>query len=261
MEEKKIALVTGGDKGFGREFVKLLLQEPELTELWCVARDGERLEALKRELGERIVPIPLDLTDRDGLKRLAERLDGERPNLRWLVNNAGFDKFGPYDAVDVDTSLNMIDLNVSAVVALGLLAIPHMGRGGHILNIASQAAFLPLPYMNLYASTKVFVRHYTRALNVELREKGITATAVCPGWMKTGLFDRAETGAEPGKTVRSFAGLTTPGKVAAKAVRDGKRGKDMSTCGGLVKATHLASKLFPQRLAMRAWMLQQGIDG
>lgn len=63
-------------------------------------------------------------------------------------------------------------------------------KGSHILNIASQASFQPLPYQNIYSSTKAFVRNYTRALNVELREKGITATAVCPGWMKTGLYDR-----------------------------------------------------------------------
>lgn len=252
-----IALVTGAAGGFGRELVKLLLQEPGLDEIWCVARSKDKLDALRGELGEKIVPIPLDLTQRDSLTALQARLEGERPDLRFLVNNAGFDKFGPYDAVDVDTSLNMIDLNVSAVVALGLTAIPYMGRGSHILNVASQAAFFPLPYMDLYAATKVFVRHYTRALHVELKDKGISATAVCPGWMKTGLFDRAQTGAD--KTVRSFAGLTTPDKVAAKALRDAKRGKDMSTCGLFVKATHVASKLVPQRLAMKVWTLSQGI--
>ena len=252
-----IAFVTGAAGGFGRELVKLLLQEPGLDEIWCVARSKDKLDALRGELGEKIVPIPLDLTQRDSLNALQARLEGERPDLRFLVNNAGFDKFGPYDAVDVDTSLNMIDLNVSAVVALGLTAIPYMGRGSHILNVASQAAFFPLPYMDLYAATKVFVRHYTRALHVELKDKGISATAVCPGWMKTGLFDRAKTGAD--KTVRSFAGLTTPDKVAAKALRDAKRGKDMSTCGLFVKATHVASKLVPQRLAMKVWTLSQGI--
>lgn len=252
-----IALVTGADGGFGREFVKLLLRERSLDAIWCVARSESKLAALKAELGEKIVPIPLDLTRRESLTAIKARLESEKPDLRFLVNNAGFDKFGPYDAVDVDTSLNMIDLNVSAVVALGLTAIPYMGRGSHILNVASQAAFFPLPYMDLYAATKVFVRHYTRALNVELRDKGVSATAVCPGWMKTGLFDRAETGAN--KTVRSFAGLTTPDRVAAKALGDAKRGRDMSTCGWFVKATHVAGKLAPQRLSMKVWTLSQRI--
>lgn len=256
MGTRSIAIVTGGDGGFGKELVKLLLRE-ELDEIWCVARSEGKLAALKTELGDKIVPIPLDLTDRASLPAIQARLEGEKPDLRFLVNNAGFDKFGPYDAVDVDTSLNMIDLNVSAVVALGLICLPYMGKGAHILNVASQAAFFPLPYMDLYAATKVFVRNYTRALNVELRDRGISATAVCPGWMKTGLFGRAETGAD--KTVRSFAGLTTPDKVAAKALRDAKKGRDMSTCGAFVKATHLAGKLLPQRWAMKVWTLSQGI--
>lgn len=257
MPKHFIAIVTGGDAGFGKEFVKLLLDERELTAIWCVARSGDKLNALRDELGEKIVPIPLDLTDRASLRTLQERLERERPDVRFLVNNAGFDKFGPADAVDVETSLNMIDLNVSAVVALGLLCLPYMSPGGHILNVASQAAFFPLPYMDLYAATKVFVRHYTRALHVELKDRGITATAVCPGWMKTGLFDRAKTGAD--KTVRSFMGLTTPNRVAAKAFRDAKRGRDMSTYGLFVKVTHLAGKLAPQRLSMKVWTLSQGI--
>lgn len=257
MEKRAIALVTGADGGFGREFVKLLLRERSLDAIWCVARSESKLAALRDALGEKLVPIPLDLTKRESLNIIQARLEQEKPDLRFLVNNAGFDKFGPYDAVDVDTSLNMIDLNVSAVVALGMIAIPHMGRGSRILNVASMAAFLPLPYMDLYAATKVFVRHYTRALNVELRDKGISATAVCPGWMKTGLFDRAKTDAD--KTIRSFVGLTTPDKVAAKALRDAKRGRDMSTCGLLVKTVHLASKVVPQRLSMKAWTLSQGI--
>ena len=108
--------------------------------------------------------------------------------VKYLINNAGFAKFCSYDDISVEESLNLIDLNIGAVVALGLVCIPHMENGSHIINIASQASFFPLPYQNIYSSTKAFVRNYTRALNVELKEKGIRATAVCPGWMKTGLL-------------------------------------------------------------------------
>ena len=102
----------------------------------------------------------------------------------------------------------MIDLNISAVVALGLVCIPYMEKGSHIINIASQASFFPLPYQNIYSSTKAFVRNYTRALNVELKSRGIYATAVCPGWMKTGLFDRGLIGAKNG--TNKFSGMVTP---------------------------------------------------
>ena len=84
----------------------------------------------------------------------------------------------------------MIDLNIRALVAMGLICLPYMPKGAHLINIASQASFFPLPYQNIYSSTKAFVRHYTRALNVELKDKGVSATAVCPGWISTGLFER-----------------------------------------------------------------------
>ena len=95
----------------------------------------------------------------------------------------------------------MINLNISAVVALGLYCIPYMKPGSHIINIASQASFQPLPYQNIYSSTKAFVRNYTRALNVELKDRRITATAVCPGWIDTGLYERGLIGAKKQRVI------------------------------------------------------------
>lgn len=151
----------------------------------------------------------------------------------------------------------MIDLNISALVALGLTCIPYMQNGSYIINIASQASFFPLPYQNIYSSTKAFVRNYTRALNVELKEKGIHAVAVCPGWMKTGLFERGVIGAKKG--TNNFFGMVTPDVVAAKALKDAERGKDISVYGLYVKSTHLLSKLMPQRMMMKVWLGQQKI--
>lgn len=177
--------------------------------------------------------------------------------VKYLVNNAGFAKFCSYDDISIDESLNMIDLNISALVALGLTCIPYMQNGSYIINIASQASFFPLPYQNIYSSTKAFVRNYTRALNVELKEKGIHAVAVCPGWMKTGLFERGVIGAKKG--TNNFFGMVTPDVVAAKALKDAERGKDISVYGLYVKSTHLLSKLMPQRMMMKVWLGQQKI--
>ena len=81
-------------------------------------------------------------------------------------------------------------MNIDAVVAMGLVCIPYMKKGSHLINIASQTSFQPLPYQNIYSSTKSFVRNYSRALNVELKEKLFMFTAVCPGWIKTDLYKR-----------------------------------------------------------------------
>ena len=250
---KNIAIVTGASGGLGREFVALL--ESEVDEIWAIARNRARLDELYIEHGKKVVPVCLGLSVRESFKGIADMLDKDEYNVRWLVNNAGYGKFGAYDDIDAAQSLNMIDLNVSALVAVGLIALKHMNKGSKIVNVASIASFQPLPYMNIYAATKAFVRSYTRALNVELKPRGITATAVCPGWMATPFLTRAEIGADKGVT--KFKHLTTPKDVAARAVSDAKKGKDMSVYGGYNKACHLASKLLTQKAMMSIWLKQQ----
>lgn len=254
---KNIAIVTGANGGFGKELTALLVKESGVDEIWAIARNASRLEELKNELGEKIRPISLDMSDRQSFERLEEMLRAEDVNLSYLVNNAGFAKFGSYEDIHLDEALNMIDLNVSAVVALCTSCIPFMSKGSRIMNVSSLSSYFPLPYLNVYASTKVFVRSYTRALNVELKSKGITATAVCPGWMVTNLYDRAHTGSK--NEVRCFFGMKKPCDVAKKALKDTKRGKDMSSYGVYVKLIHLLSKSLPQRLMMKFWKMQQKI--
>lgn len=255
--KKQIAIVTGANGGLGKEFVKLLSDDSEITEIWAIARNEEKLNQLAKEFGDKIRTFSMDLTDREKAKQIGEELGHADVSVKYLVNNAGFAKFCSYNDISIEESLNMIDLNISAVVALGLVCIPFMDRGSHIINIASQASFFPLPYQNIYSSTKAFVRNYTRALNVELKDKGIQAIAVCPGWMKTGLFDRGVIGAEKG--TNNFSGMVTPDVVAAKALKDAKKGKDISVYGLYVKSTHLLSKIMPQKMMMKVWLGQQKI--
>lgn len=255
--KKQIAIVTGANSGFGKEFVRLFAAETDISEIWAVARNQEKLAQVSAEFGDKVRTFSLDLTDRNSMTLLADSLKEADVTVKYLVNNAGFAKFCSYDDISIEESLNMIDLNISAVVALGLTCIPYMEKGSHLLNIASQASFFPLPYQNIYSSTKSFVRNYTRALNVELKDKGIIATAVCPGWMDTGLFDRGVIGAEKGTS--NFSGMVKPDVVAKKALKDAKKGRDISVYGLYVKSTHLMSKLIPQRLMMKIWLIQQGI--
>jgi short-subunit dehydrogenase len=254
---KTIAIVTGANGGFGKELTSLLVKEKQINEIWAIARNEKKLESLKEELGDKIRPISLDMSNRASFDALEAMLRSEPLRIAYLVNNAGFAKFGDYADVGVEESLNMIDLNVSAVVALCIKCIPFMEKGSRIMNVSSLSSYFPLPYLNTYASTKVFVRSYTRALNVELRSKGITATAVCPGWMTTNLYERAHTGSD--NEVRCFFGMKHPADVAKKALRDTKKGKDMSSYGAYVKLIHLLSKCLPQRLMMKFWKMQQRI--
>lgn len=258
MSKKQIAIITGASSGMGKEFVKLLLNEKEISEIWAIARNADKLQKLSDEFGGKIYTIPADLSDRNSLSVIKKQLESSDYTIKYLINNAGFAKFCSYDDISIDESLNMIDLNVSAVVGLGLVCIPYMREGSHIINIASQASFQPLPYLNIYSATKAFVRNYTRALNVELKDRKITATAVCPGWMKTAFFDRGIIGAK--KTASNFSGIVSPELVAKKALRDVKMGKDMSVYGLHTKTAHFFAKIFPQKTAMRIWLAMQKLN-
>ncbi len=255
---KNTAIVTGASSGLGRAFVKQLNACDEVDEIWAIARNRPKLEQLRAELGDKIRVVPADLTQRCQLTVLAEQLQQRSPRLVYLVNNAGFAKFCSYAELSLPEALNMIDLNCSAVVAMCNLCIPFMRAGSHIINIASAAAFLPLPYQNLYSSTKALVRNYSRALNVELKEKDICVTAVCPGWIDTALFQRAQTGAA--KATTRFVCMASPEKVAAKALKDARRNRDESVYGVLAHAAHCAGKLLPQKFLMKLWLLHQHID-
>lgn len=255
MKKKNIAIVTGASSGLGKEFVKLLSAKKGLDEIWIISRNEEKLKKIQKRYGEKIVVYPMDLSSLENIKTFGENPSLKNCNIRYLINNAGFAKFCSYDDISIDESINMIDLNISGVVAMGLVCIPHMKKGSHILNIASQASFQPLPYQNIYSSTKAFVRNYTRALNVELREKGITATAVCPGWMKTGLYDRGIIDAK--KATTNFTNMVTPDVVAKKALADAEYGKDMSVYSSYVKTCHTIAKLLPQKTMMKLWLIQQ----
>lgn len=252
---KKIAIVTGASGGLGHEFVHLFTQDDTIQEIWAVARRKEALEQLQKEFGKKIKIFSYDLSDITQIEAFVKEYAKEPISITYLVNNAGYGKFGAYHDLNVSQSLHMIQLNVNSVVALGLYSIPYMEKGSHIINIASQAAFQPLPYLNVYASTKAFVRNYTRALHQELQEKEISATAVCPGWMHTDFIRVGKIGAK--KSVNCFAGIVMPEAVAKKAVKDAKKGKDISVYGLYVKVCHIFAKLLPQRLAMFVWKKQQ----
>ncbi|AVD36044.1 SDR family NAD(P)-dependent oxidoreductase [Clostridioides difficile] len=257
MSYKNIAIITGANSGFGKEFLKLLINEEEITEIWAVARNKARLNQLVDEFGSKVKVFSKDLSKIEEVKEIGTFLSKENVCIKYLINNAGFAKFCSYNDLSIDESINMIDLNISAVVALGLICIPYMQKGSHIINISSQASFQPLPYQNIYSSTKAFVRNYTRALNVELKSKGINAITVCPGWMSTNLFKRGIVVTEKG--TKHFPGIVSPDVVAKKALKDTKKNKDISVYGINTKSSHLLAKLLPQKMMMKVWLMQQHI--
>ena len=257
---KKIIVVTGASSGMGKDFVKQIEKKEKVDEIWVLARREDRLVALQSEVETKIVPIAIDLSDMEQIKVYADKLEKENPEVVLLANCSGFGKFDHYENIPLETNLNMIDLNCKAVVSMVNYTLPFMPKGARIVNIASCSAFQPIPYINIYASTKAFLLHYSRALNVELKYRGISVTAVCPFWTKTEFFDRA-VNKDKKEVVIKYAVIYDSEKVVAKAIKDAYKRKDVSVYGGKNNFQRLLVKLFPHKFVMKIWTGQQKFDG
>lgn len=244
---KKIAIITGATGGIGEEFVKQI-QRYNLDEIWAVARNEKKLGALCEKYGERVVPVPADLSDINGIEKIGNMMSEQKPEVRFLINNASLAKMASYKNFSQEEIISTIDVNCKAPVLLCNICIPYMKSGGSILNISSASAFQPNPYINLYAASKAFERSYSRALNAELEGTGIVVTAVCPGWVDTEMLSKESNG----KKVK-FPGIVTTERVVRTALKDADRRRDMSVCSLYVKCQHLNVKLMPQRLVMKIW--------
>ncbi len=245
---KKIAIITGATGGIGQEFVKQIIKEKP-DEIWAVARNEKKLKELREQFGETVRPVFVDLSDSGQLKKLELLLAEETPQIQYLINNAGLAKMGSYQEFSDEEIIKTVDVNCKAPVLLCRMCIPYMSNGSRILNISSASAFQPNPYINLYAATKAFERSYSRALNVELKGTGITATAVCPGWVDTELLEKERNG----KKIK-FPGIVTADRVVTQALKDAKKGRDMSVCSLYVKCQHVWVKLLPQGFVMKLWV-------
>ncbi len=248
MQMSLIAIITGATGGLGQEFVREVLKE-NIDEVWAVARNENKLNELKTKFGDKVRPVKCDLSNDKDLSGLFGLIETEKPDIRLLINNAGIGKMGESIGFADEEIVKEIDLNCKAVCLLCNHAVPFMSAGSRILNISSASSFQPVPYINLYAAGKAFVRSYTRALNVELKRKGIICTAVCPGWIDTDMLEKEHNG----KPV-NFPGLVSPDRVAVQAMRDSAKGRDMSVCSFFVKYEHYLSKVLPHRWLMKIWM-------
>jgi short-subunit dehydrogenase len=246
--EKRIAIITGASGGLGKEFVRLMVRE-EVDEIWAIGRNHDKLIQLKNDLGEKIIPISKDLSKTEELRSIGELLENQTPRDAFLENTAGNARMPSYQELSVEEIDATLHINCSALAILCNICIPYMSKGSKILNISSASSFQPLPYINLYAATKAFERSYSRALNMELKGTGITATAVCPSWVDTDLLMKEKNGVKI-----KFPGIVSADRVAIAALRDAKRGKDMSICTWYVKYLHVLAKLTPHSMVMNTWV-------
>lgn len=251
-----IAVITGASSGIGSRFVRELAGQGDITEFWLIARRRERMEELARELGIKARIIPADLSGDEGIAAVRAALEEHRPSVSYLVNAAGFGGFGRFDELPEDEIAGMIDLNVKALVLITHMTVPYMERGGRIIELGSGSCFTPLPNFNVYASSKAFVLHYTKALSFELKRYGVSATCFCPGWVDTEFIGKA-VAREGTSGPRKMKPMLSCERVVRGCLRAAKRGRVMYVTNWYTKLQHLLFKLVPDRLLTRAWMGMQ----
>lgn len=244
----KIAIITGASAGLGREFVRQMEGNfPEIEQVWLISRGKEKLEEAAKLLSK--VPakiLPMDLCDENSFAELSALLAAEQPEVSLLVNNAGCGYLGNVGETDLAIQTRTVDLNVRALTAVTHLVLPYMGKGGRIINVSSIASFCPNPRMTVYSSTKAYVSSFNRGLSVEVKPRGITVTAVCPGPMATEFLDVG--GIAGNSKTFDILPYCDPVKVVAGAYKASLAGRAVHTPRGFFKFYRVLAKILPQGL-------------
>lgn len=248
---KRIALITGASRGLGQHLAAAVSAAmPDVEELWLLSRNIVVSDELTAVCGGKALrAVCLDLCDPASFGALREQLDEADVEIALLVNNAGCGFLGDVADSPAYRIALMTDLNIRALSLITNLALAHMKPGSHILNISSIASFCPTPRMTVYSATKAYVSAFSRGLGDELRGRGITVTATCPGPMAT---DFLTTGEIAGNS-KTFSALPYchPQKVAQGAVRAALHGKAVYTPKVFYRLYRLLAKVLPQ-----AWMVK-----
>jgi uncharacterized protein len=246
------ALVTGGSGGIGEALARRLAARG--CHLVLVARTQLALEKLAGELsaahGVDVEVLPADLTTEEGVASIEARLtDAGALPVDLLVNNAGYGSAGPFAALDPARVAGEVRLNVLALVRLTRAAVPGMvDRGaGAVLNVSSVAGLQPIPNMATYAATKAFVTSFSESLHEELRGRGVTVTALLPGFTRTGF--KARSGLER-SGIPDFAWMDA-GRVADAALAATAAGRALCIPGLAWKALSALTRPLPRSLVRR----------
>lgn len=207
----RIGIITGASSGMGKEFAIQLAEKSDYDEIWIIARRAEMLEKNAREINSKlkkqiIRPIAMDISGQSGVTRFKEFLLTENEihktpesntgiEIGILINNAGFGTYGPFDESSVTREMEMVDLNCTSLTGICGISLPFLKKGSIIINTASLASYMPLGNFAVYGATKAYVLSFSIALAAELKDKGISVCALCPGPVTTEFANVASNGA------------------------------------------------------------------
>ncbi len=257
--QRPTALVTGGSGGIGLELAKVLARND--FDLVLVARKRDSLEAAAGQLEGKFAVkahvFAADLRRADAPQAIFDFLQNENIPIEVLVNNAGFGLSGEFSETELQRELEMIQVNIAALTHLTKLFLPPMikRKSGRVLNVASTAAFQPGPLMAVYYATKAYVLSFSEALSEELRNSGVTVTALCPGPTHTSFADAAEM--RNSRLFNTF-GIADAADVAKYGFDAMMHGKRLAIPGVRNKVIAQANRIAPRALSAKiARMMQE----
>lgn len=248
-KKARTALVTGASAGLGEAFARRLARRGH--DLILVARRRDRLDALATDLAAThsatVDVIEADLSIDAGVSLVEERLRSDEIDL--LVNNAGFGTIGAFVDLPLDRELEQLDLNVRALMRLTHAALTSMTprKRGAIINVASTAAFQPIPNNATYSASKAFVLHFSEAVHEEAKKRGVTVTCLCPGPVRTEFQEVA--GLEDDR-IPAMA-WTSVDTVIDTALSAARAGRAIAVPGALNIATAATTRMMPRFLVRR----------
>lgn len=253
MSTYKTALITGASSGIGAAFAATLARAG--SDLILVARSEDKLRQLAgeltRETGRTIQVIAADLSKPDCGAKLKKQVEALEMSVDLLINNAGFGTVGRFEAQDAGRESEEIRLNCTAVVDLAHAFLPAMleAKHGAIINIASSAAFQPMPYMSVYAATKAFVYSFSDGLREEVRSRGVKVVAVCPGPVDTAFF--VATGSHHLRSKVPKGTMVSAQVVVDESLAGLAAGSRVVVPGGIMKLSAAAGSALPRGLMTR----------
>ena len=255
----KATLITGASGGIGEAIaLKLAARKQNLV---LVARNELKLKTLAEQLTKQhsilVEYISIDLSKADAPQKIFDETQRRELTIEMLINNAGIGSGGEFLAIPLQAELAMLQLNISSLVALTHLFLQEMKtrKRGTIINVASMASFIPVPYMTTYAASKVFVRHFTQALTQECKHYQVHVMLLCPGLTKTNFNNAAGIDSEVGRRLGAeYNNATqTPEQVADELLNALDRKKHYIVSGRLNRLAARVSALLPNAFLAKSF--------
>ncbi len=247
----KIAVITGASSGLGVEYAKAVdKMRNDIDEIWLIARRQDKLQEVANLLNKKARILAFDITNEQSVSDYVNLLKSENADVKLLINNAGFGKFGLFYELSAKDNAGMIRLNCEALTIMANVTLPFMSEKAEIINTCSIASFAPNARLAVYSSTKAFVMSFSRALRQELKGRKINVLAVCPGPMDTEFFSVA--GINQGSSkIFDILPRDNPKRVAENSLKASKKGKAVFADHIFYKFYRVVAKILPTSLIIK----------